>query len=57
VALRIKYRLRVFEKTVLRTKFGPKKDNVTGKFRRLRHGDLHDYHSGDQIKKNEMGGA
>ena len=30
---------------------------MTGKWRRLHNGDLHDYHSGDQIKKNEMGEA
>ena len=29
------YRLRVFENRVLRRKFGPKRDKVTGKWRRL----------------------
>jgi hypothetical protein len=40
----------------------PKKDEVTGKWRKLDNKEFYDLYSspniwGDQIKKNEMGGA
>jgi hypothetical protein len=38
-------RLRVFETRVLRRIFGPKRDKVTGKCRRLHNEDLNDLHS------------
>ena len=44
--------LRVFENRVLRRVFGPKRDEVTGEWRKL-----HKYCSGDKIEKNGMGGA
>jgi hypothetical protein len=43
--------------------FGPKRDKVTGEWRKLHNEELNDlycltkYYSGDQIKNNEMGGA
>jgi len=40
----------------LRQKFGPKGDEVTGKWRRL-HKELYIPYSGVQNKKNEMGGS
>jgi len=55
--------LRVFEDRVLSRTFGPKRDEVTGVWRRLHNEELYDlysltkYYPGDQIKKNEMGGA
>jgi len=35
-------RLRVFENRVLRRIFGPKRDEVTGDWRRLHNGELYD---------------
>jgi hypothetical protein len=35
-------RLRVFENRVLRRIFGPKRDEVTEKWRKLRNGELND---------------
>jgi hypothetical protein len=35
----------VFENTVLRRIFGPKKDEVTGEWRRLHNEELHDLYS------------
>ena len=50
--------LRVFENRVLRRIFGPRRDEVTGEWRKLHNEELNDlYSSGDQIEKNEMGGA
>jgi hypothetical protein len=50
--------LRVFENRVLRRIFGPKRDEVTGEWRRLHNKELYGkYHSGNQIKKPEVGGA
>jgi len=47
---------------VLRRIFGPKRDEVTGEWRKLHNEKLNDFYSypilfGDQIRKNEMGGA
>jgi hypothetical protein len=55
--------LRVFENRVLSRIFGPKRDKVTGEWRRQHNEELYDlysltkYYLGDQIEKNEMGGA
>jgi hypothetical protein len=38
-------RLRVFENRVLRTIFGPKKDEVTGGCRKLNNEELHNLYS------------
>jgi hypothetical protein len=43
--LRKKYRLRVFENRVPRRIFGPKRDEVTAKWRKLRNEELHDLYS------------
>jgi hypothetical protein len=62
LTLREEHRLRVFENRVLRKIFGPKRDEVTGEWRRLRNKALSSvfltkYHSDDQVKKTEMGRA
>jgi hypothetical protein len=62
LTLREEHRLRVFENRVLRRMFGPKRDEVTGEWRRLHNEELNDLYSSpsiirDEIKKNEMGGA
>jgi hypothetical protein len=43
--LREEHRLRVFEKRVLRRIFGPKKDEVTGGWRKLHNEELHNLYS------------
>jgi hypothetical protein len=45
LALREKRRLRVFENRVLRRVFGPKRDEVTGEWRKLRNEELNDLYS------------
>ena len=40
--LREERRLRVFENMVLRRIFGPKRDEVTGEWRKLHNEELHD---------------
>jgi hypothetical protein len=40
--LREERRLKVFEYSFLRKMFGPKKDEVTGEWRRLNSGELYD---------------
>jgi hypothetical protein len=54
----------VFEKRVLRTIFGPKRDEVTGDWRKLHNEGLHNLYSSpniitynDQVKEDEMGRA
>jgi hypothetical protein len=42
-------RLRVFEKRMLRKIFGPKRDEVTGKWRKLHNEELNDLHSSTNI--------
>jgi hypothetical protein len=42
LTLREEHRLRVFEKRVLRRIFGPKRDEVTGEWRKLHNKELHD---------------
>jgi hypothetical protein len=43
--LREELRLRVFENMVLRRIFGPKRDEVAGKWRKLHNEELHDLYS------------
>ena len=42
LTLRKEHRLRVFKNRVLRKIFGPKRDEVTGEWRRLHNKELHD---------------
>jgi hypothetical protein len=52
------HRLRVFENRVLRRIFGPKRDEVTGEWRKLYKGELHNlYSSPDIIRKIKSRGA
>jgi hypothetical protein len=54
-------RLRVFENRVLRRIFGPKRDEVTGEWRKLHNGELNDLYSSPYIvrviKSRRMGWA
>src|SRR5215813_648463 len=45
LTLREERRLRVFENSVLRTVFGPKRDEVTGEWRKLHNEELSDLYS------------
>ena len=45
LTLREECRLRVFKDRVLRGIFGPKKDDITGEWRRLHNEELYDLHS------------
>jgi len=45
MTLREERRLRVFENRVLRKVFGPKRDEVTGEWRKLHNEELNDLHS------------
>jgi len=45
LTLREARRLRVFEKRVLRKVFGPKRDEVTGEWRKLHNEELNDLYS------------
>jgi hypothetical protein len=47
--LREECRLRVFENRVLRRIFGPKRDEVTGKWRRLHNKELYAVYSSTYI--------
>jgi hypothetical protein len=49
LTLREEHRLRVFEKGVLRRIFGPKRDEVTGRWRKLQNGVLRDLYSSASI--------
>jgi hypothetical protein len=49
LTLREEHRLRVFEKRVLRRIFGPKRDEVTGEWRKLPSEELHTFHSSPDI--------
>jgi hypothetical protein len=49
LTLREKYRLRVFENRVLTRIFGPKRDEVTGGWRKLHNEELHNVYSSPSI--------
>jgi hypothetical protein len=59
--LREERKLRVFGNMVLTRIFVPRRDEVTGDWRRLHNEELNDlwtqYCAGDKSKKNEMGWA
>jgi hypothetical protein len=47
--LREKHKLRVFENRVLKKIFGPKRDEVTGEWRKLHNEEVHDLYSSPSI--------
>jgi hypothetical protein len=49
--LREEYKLRVFEKRVLRRIFGPRREEMTGEWRKLHKEELHDLYSSIRIMK------
>jgi hypothetical protein len=55
VTLREEHRLRVFENRVLRGIFGPKRDGVTGEWRRLHSAEFYNLYCSPNIKEDEMG--
>jgi len=61
LTLREEFRLRVFESRVLRGIFEPKRDEVTGEWRKLRNVELNDLYSSPtivrMIKSRRMGSA
>jgi hypothetical protein len=56
--LREELTLRFFENRELRTRFGPKRNEVTGEWRRLNNGDIYDLYFSPNIvqviKKRRM---
>jgi hypothetical protein len=58
LTLKEEHRLRVFENRVLRRIYGPKRDEITGEWRKVHNGELHIlYSSADiirQIKSRRM---
>jgi hypothetical protein len=61
LTLREEHRMGVFENRLLRRIFGPKRDEVTGEWRKLRNEELHDLYSSPSIiriiKTRRMGWA
>ena len=62
LTLREERRLRLFENRVLRRVFGPKRDEVTGEWRKPHNEELNDvlltqYCAGGKIETNETGRA
>jgi hypothetical protein len=51
LTLREEHRLRVFEDRVLRRIFGPKRDEVTGGWRKLHKEELHDLYSSPSVTR------
>jgi hypothetical protein len=51
LTLREENRLRVFEKRVLRRIFGPKRNEVTGEWRKLHSAELHNLYSSPDIHR------
>ena len=49
LTLREEHRLRVFENTVLRRIFGPRRDKVTGEWKKLYNEELNDMQSSPSI--------
>jgi hypothetical protein len=49
LTLREEHRLKVFENRVLRRIFGPKRDEVTGDWRKLHNEELHNMYSSPNI--------
>jgi hypothetical protein len=49
LTLREEHRLRVFENRVLRRLFGPKRDEVTGGWRKLHNEELHGFYCSPSI--------
>jgi hypothetical protein len=49
LTLREEHRLRVFKNRVLRRIFGPKRDEVTGEWRKLHNEELRDFYSSSSI--------
>jgi hypothetical protein len=49
LTLNEEHRLRVFDNRVLRRIFGPKRDEVTGEWRKLHNGELHNLYSSPDI--------
>jgi hypothetical protein len=49
LTLREEHRLRVFENRVLRRIFGPKRNDVTGEWRKLHNEELHNLYSSPDI--------
>jgi hypothetical protein len=47
--LREKHRLRAFENRVLRRIFGPRRDDMTGEWRKLHNEELHNLYSSPDI--------
>jgi hypothetical protein len=60
--LKEEHRLRVFENRVLRRIFGPKRDDVSGEWRKLHNEELHILYSSQislarSVKENKVGGT
>jgi hypothetical protein len=56
LTLREEHRLRMFENTVLRRIFGPKRDEVTGGWRKLHNKELYNLYSLAKCNQNDQAG-